>query len=63
MYIKYEKRLHLLMATLVGYLMPNLIYTHIHIYVCVIYSTYEHKWVCPIPHKYIGHYCEEGKTY
>ena len=23
--------------------------------------TYEQKWVCPIPNKYVGHYCEEVK--
>ena len=27
----------------------------------VIYPTYQQKWVCPIPHKYIGYYCEWGK--
>ena len=26
----------------------------------VIYPTYEYQWVCPNPHKYVGHYCEVG---
>ena len=26
-------------------------------------ATYEHYWVCPIPQKYIGHYCEGVKIY
>ena len=26
----------------------------------VIYTTGEHYWVCPIHHKYVGHYWEEN---
>ena len=29
-------------------------------YSIVIYPTKEHKLVYPIPHKYVGHYCEGG---
>ena len=30
-------------------------------YYYIIYPTYEHSWVCLIPHKYVGHYCESGE--
>ena len=30
-------------------------------YVCMyVLPTCEHKWVGPIPHEYVGHYCEVG---
>ena len=39
--------------------------TYISIYLClyVLFLTYEHKWVWPILHKYIGHYFEGVKIY
>ena len=42
---------------LVYYITQDLTYEWWH-RLYIIYPTYEHLWICPIPHKYIGNYCD-----
>ena len=54
-----ETRTHSCRSASLLTVIPPEHYEHIGITVCYI-SFYEHLWVCPIPYKYVRHYCEAG---